>query len=453
MSELHSLSPWDGKPVWSGVADEHLPQVVEQAAAVWAAGLPTPARIRDLLLRLSAGFIAEKKSAVDLLIREAGKTEADAVAEADLLVRKIELTLGAGLSRTPLAADPTRFPADWHGPSTLWRPRGVALCVGPFNFPLHLLNGLVVPALAVGCPVIAKPSERCPGLGAWYRERIVEAGLGDYVQVVLGGPSTVQALASSPVIATVAAVGSRGMGVALAKLLSARPEAVLALELGGVNHALVCADADLKLALPVIADGAWRMAGQRCTATRIVHVPRSLADDVIERLRVLTTAWLPNGTPQAAMGPMIQVAERVRFQAVFRSSEPGSHLLAGNSSGVGAFADPILLRCTNDIGRGSARYHAEHFGPYLILDVYDDEEQAVTRMRANQLRLSAAVWTRDVERFKQLAPRLPYGLVNWNSSTAGARSDQPFGGCGLSGNGRPAAIAAGAIFADETVIA
>lgn len=450
--ELRSVSPWDGTPVWSGPADDHLPHIIEQAAAVWAAGLPPPQRMRELLLCLSASFAAEKNSAVELLIREAGKTEADAVAEANLLVRKIELSLGLGLERTPLVADPSRFPADWTGPSALWRPRGVALCVGPFNFPLHLLNGLVVPALAVGCPVIAKPSERCPGLGMWYRERIRAAGLERYVQVVLGGPSTVQTLAASPVIATVAAVGSRSMGLALASLLAARPEVVLALELGGVNHALLCADADLAVALPVLVDGAWRMAGQRCTATRIVHVPRSCVDEVIERLRGLKTAWLPNGTPQAAMGPMIQVAERERFQAAFRSAESGPQVVAGGVSGVGAFADPLLLLCTTDTERGSARYRAEHFGPYLILDVYDDEQQAVNRMRANQLRLSAAVWTREVQHFTQLAQRLPYGLVTWNSSTAGARSDQPFGGCGWSGNGRPAALAAGAIFADETVV-
>lgn len=451
MKELRSVSPWDGSPVWSGPADDQLPPVLKCAAAAWAEGLPGPERIRELLLRLAAAFAAHRASAIDLLIREAGKTTADAAAEVDLLSRKIELSLGTGLARTPLAADPANLPSGWTGPSSLWRPRGVALCVGPFNFPLHLLNGLVVPALALGCPVIAKPSERCPALGAWYRERIREAGLDRYVQVVLGGPATVQMLATSPVVATVAAVGSRGMGLALAQLLAPRPEAVLALELGGVNHVLLCADADLATALPVLADGAWRMAGQRCTATRIVHVPRALAEAVISGLRAARGAWLSDGTPQAALGPLISVAERERFHVAFSAAEPGWQLLAGTPAGSGAFAEPLLLR-VEDVGHGSSRYHAEHFGPYLIIDVYDDEEQAITRMQTNQHRLSAAVWTRDAERFRRLAPRLPYGLVNWNKSTAGARSDQPFGGCGLSGNGRPAAIAAGAIFADETVV-
>ncbi len=451
MSLLQSISPWDGSVVWRGVAEGQVDQVLSRAADAWAAR-PSPALMHGLLRRLAERFAAERASAIELLVREAGKTSADAATEADLLVRKIDLSLGVGLARTPLVADPANMPPGWAGPSALWRPRGVALCVGPFNFPLHLLNGLVVPALAVGCPVIAKPSERCPGLGSWYRDRIREAGLEPYVQVVQGGPELIQALVTSSVVATVAAVGSRRMGLALANLLAPRPEVVLALELGGVNHALLCSDVELAHALPALADGAWRMAGQRCTATRIVHVPRAMADEVTAGLQTARRTWLADGTPQAALGPLISVAERERFQEVFRAEEPGWKCLAGSRTDEGAFAEPLLIRVDGDSARSSSRYMAEHFGPYLIMDAYDDEAEAIRRMQQNQQRLSAAIWTTDAQRFTKLAPLLPYGLVNWNNNTAGARSDQPFGGCGLSGNGRPAALAAGAIFADETVV-
>lgn len=448
---MNSISPWDGSPVWNGRSDARLVQVLARAAAAWTGVRPTPAQTRERLDRLAALITAHRSSAIDLLVREAGKVRADAEAEVDLLPRKIALTTGPGLERTPLAADHRTLPRTFSEPHIAWRPRGVALCLGPFNFPLHLLHGLVVPALAMGCPVIAKPSERCPALGIWYRDRLRDAGFGDEAQVVIGGPTAARALLRSPVVATVAAVGSRRMGLALAKQLANRPEVVLALELGGVNQALLCADADLSLAVPALADGAWRLAGQRCTATRIVHVPRARVDDVIDRLVAARRTWLPGRTPLSAMGPMISVAERERFQATFADADPGWQLLDGNVSGDGAFAEPVVMRVFES-GRASTRYTEEHFGPYLIIDVYDDESEAIARMRANPYRLSAAIWTTDKDRFRQLAPQVPYGLVGWNRNTAGARSDLPFGGLGLSGNGRPAAIAAGALFSDETVM-
>jgi succinylglutamic semialdehyde dehydrogenase len=259
VSQLRSVSPWDGSMVYDGAAED---------AVTWGE-VPALAEVHARLRTLGAVLTARRDEAVALLIREAGKVRADAEAEADLLPRKIDITLDTGLARTPLQVDATVT-----GP-VRWRPRGPALILGPFNFPLHLLHGLVVPALAMGCPVVAKPSERCPALGAWYRDRLIEAGLGAAARVVLAGPEVVPALLADPSLATVAAVGSRRMGLALTAALAARPEVVVALELGGVNPALLLDDADLAAAAPVLADGAWRMAGQRCTATRQVWVPRA----------------------------------------------------------------------------------------------------------------------------------------------------------------------------------
>ncbi len=117
-----------------------------------------------------------------------------------------------------------------------------------------------------------------------------------------------------------------------------------------------------------------------------------------------------------------------------------------------ASADPLLVVAEAPQARASACYHEEQFGPYLVLDPYDTVDEAVARMAANPYRLAASVFTANRAAFDELAARLSYGQVNWNRPTAGARSDMPFGGCGASGNGRPAALAACAIFADETVV-
>ncbi len=418
-------SPWDGHVTWSGAEEDPLPAVDAVAGAPW---WPVPER-RSALERLAAVLTARRAEAVDLLIREAGKVRRDAEAEADLLPKKIQVTLAEGWRRYPPE------PVD----GLCWRPRGLAVVLGPFNFPLHLLHGLVVPALAMGNPVVAKPSERTPALGAWYRERIREAGLEDRCRVVLGGPATAAALVADPRVATVAAVGSRPMGLALSRALAGRPEVVLALELGGIGHVLMAEDADLEAAAPVLAEGAWRMAGQRCNATRIVHVPRAQVKGLQDRLSVLRQLWMTGDTPEAAMGPLIDGDQRDRFIRGLAS-------LAQVQTRGRAAAEPVLV-----VTEGSEVLAQEHFGPLLALIPYDDQAVAVARMALNPARLSGAIWTRDPARFAALAPQLPYGCLGWNRSTSGARSDQPFGGCGIAGNGRPAAVAAGAIFADETV--
>lgn len=452
--ELISHSPWDlRQTVWRGGATD--PAGLAAAISLVADRFPSWAQDHDgrraRLSRLREILAARRTAIVELLVREAGKTDSDAQAEADLLGKKISITLDQGLARTPLTARSTA-PGE---PAVVWRPRGVAAVLGPFNFPLHLLHGLVVPALAVGCTVVAKPSERCPALGALYAGCLAEAGLADACAIVQGDAAVAQALIASPVIASVAAVGGRAMGVALAKALAARPEVVLALELGGVNHALVLDDADLSAAATALADGAWKMAGQRCTATRVVHAPEATAAALTTALSAERRRWLGDGTPAGSNGALISAAARDRFLASYTILPSGFELLAGAVSlrdAQRADVDPLLLAVRDPTARAHPLYAEEQFGPALVIDTYRDLDECVARIAANPYRLAASVFTASRERFLACAARLPYGQVNHNRPTAGARSDQPFGGLGHSGNGRPAALAACQIFADETVI-
>lgn len=447
---LTSRSPWNGEAVWTGMTADG----AACAAAVIAAAQAFAVWSRDhdgrraALERLAQVCASARPRIVELLIVEAGKCRTDAEAEADLLTKKIAVTLGPGLARTPLSASGSEA-------QIVWRPRGVATVLGPFNFPLHLLHGLVVPALAVGCTVVAKPSERCPALGALYATVIAEAGLDHVCRVVLGGADTARALIAQPQIATVAAVGGRATGLALTQVLVGRPEVVLALELGGVNHALVCDDADLDTATTMIAEGAWRMAGQRCTATRIVHVPRVMLDGLCDRLLRERQRWVPDGTPAGVSGTLISLDAHERQRSEWSARPTGLELIAGDSTarfGISCCADPLLLVARDPVVRSQALMTEEHFGPALVVDAYDDLDGCVARIAANPYRLAASVFTASRERFLALAVRLPYGQVNHNRPTAGARSDLPFGGLGRAGNGRPAALAAGQIFADECVV-
>ena len=451
MKYMISRSPWTGEEVGRVAFDtqDHVASAMNKLATnfnAWSGNLV----LRRASLERFAVVLREARSRiVALLIREAGKNHLDAEAEADLLPKKIAISLSAGLARTPQLLGGSLEP------QVVWRPRGVAMVLGPFNFPLHLLHGLVVPALAVGCTVIAKPSERCPALGALYGELLATAGLNAVCRVVHGGADVAQALIAHPLVTTVAAVGGRATGLALARALSSRPEVVLALELGGVNPALVLDDADLPTAVTAIADGAWRMAGQRCTATRHVHVPRHLRSLCVDLLMKERERWIPDGTPHGANGSLIDVTARERFTATYQKMPLEFTLLAGDPAlrfGDSQCVDPLLLEVGDRSARELSLYREEHFFPAIILDTYDDLDECVARVAANPYRLAAAVFTASRERFAALASRLPYGQVNHNRPTAGARSDQPFGGLGMAGNARPAALAASAIFADESVV-
>ncbi len=401
------------------------------------------------LQKLSSCLVAQREQIITLLINEAGKNRADAEAEADLLPKKIAISLDAGLARTPQAVNSAS------DPHTFWRPRGVAAILGPFNFPLHLFHGLIVPALTVGCTVVAKPSERCPLLGLYYAQLITEAGLADVCRIIIGDAEAAQTLISHPAISTVAAVGGQSMGLALSRTLAARPDVVLALELGGVNPALVLTDADIPAACVAIADGAWRMAGQRCTATRQVHVPRALLPTMLTQLTAARKIWLPDGTPTGGNSALINSAARDAMATMAANLPNGLKLIAGDPSrrlSDSTCLDPLLAVVEQPSARASNVYREEHFGPFVIVDPYDDVNECLARLSVNPYRLAASIFTEKREAFCALAATLPYGLVNHNRPTAGARSDMPFGGLGSSGNGRPAAIAAGAIFADECVI-
>jgi acyl-CoA reductase-like NAD-dependent aldehyde dehydrogenase len=392
--------------------------------------------------RLAAACTAARADGIALLVREAGKTLADAAAELDLLPRKIQVTRDALALTPPAAMDRAG------GPAVGWRPRGLALALGPFNFPLHLLHGLVVPALATGNPVIAKVSERTPGLAGWYRARLDEAGLAASVAVTACDAAEAAALLRHPRLATVALVGSRRSAAAVARSLADRPEVATAFEMGGMNPALILADADLPAAAAAIADGAFRMAGQRCTATRQCWVPRGRWRDLVDLLDRERGRWAPTGSPDGPLGPLINRVERDRARDRLAGMPAGWERRGGGCWGHAGLHPALLLA-------GDAPWpdlDEELFAPVLAIHAYDDEQAAAARLTAIPQRLAAAVWTADRERFARLAAGLPYGQVYHNRNTAGARSDLPFGGCGASGNGRPAARSAARIFADECVV-
>jgi succinylglutamic semialdehyde dehydrogenase len=330
-------------------------------------------------------------------------------------------------------------------PRATWRPRGVLAVYGPFNVPAHLPNGHIVPALATGNCVVFKPSEIAPAVGAWMAERWREAGLPDGVlSLVQGGPETGRALAEADVDG-ILFTGSYATGRALRAATLDAPQKLLALELGGSNAMLVCADADLDLAVAEAALSVAATTGQRCTCARRLFVERGVLEPFQEKLaRVLS--GLRIGAPLEEgvfMGPLASLGSHARFEAMrARAGEAGGERVLGVDPGLPPpYVGPGLVRFAS-LAQPHPYQREEMFGPEAALYGWDDLDAAIAAANDSEYGLAASVITRDRAKYERCVGRLRTGILNWNKATVGASGRLPFGGSGKSGNDRPAGVAA-----------
>jgi len=407
------------------------------ASPAWRdAGVEARARV----LRRFRDLAAERaEQGARLLAREVGKALWDARAEARLLAPKVDATLEDGLRFVaPLEAG--------SGARAEFRPRGVLAVLGPFNFPAHLPNGHLVPALATGNTVVLKPSDRAPAVGAWMAELWREAGLPeDVLQIVHGRGETGRRLALHPDVDGVLFTGSWPVGRALREATVDRPEKLLALEMGGKNAVVVLDDADLDLAAAETALSIAATTGQRCSsASRVFATPRAI-EPLAERLARLLHG-LAVGPPLAEgvfMGPLIstEAAERVARYRVLSREAGGERLVDADPGHPPPYVGAGLARFA-DAGQDHPYHREEIFGPEAGLYPVADLDEAIAATNDSDYGLVASVFTRDRALFERCAGRIRTGLLNWNRGTIGASGRLPFGGLRRSGNDRPAGILA-----------
>jgi len=395
---------------------------------------------RAAVLRRFAGLARDRSEELARLVaREVGKALWDARSEAALLAPKVEVTLGPGLGLVaPLEAAP--------GATAHAEPRGVLAVLGPFNFPAHLPNGHIVPALATGNTVVMKPSELAPAVGAWMAARWREAGLPEGVlELVQGGAATGKALALHPDVDGVLFTGSWETGRRLEEATLDQPGKLLALELGGRNGVLVLADADLDLAVWETALSLAATTGQRCSSASRIFVAEPLLGAFTDRL-VRVLSGLRSGPPLEAgtfMGPLVSQAAfeklaRARAQA---AAAGGERIACGACALPPPFVAPGLVRF-----RRAEQSHpvqrAELFGPEAALYPVADLDEGIAALDDSDYGLVASVFSRRRAAFEACRGRVRTGLLNWNRGTIGASGRLPFGGLRRSGNDRPAGVAA-----------
>jgi succinylglutamic semialdehyde dehydrogenase len=440
---LRSVSPADPRdevgafPVSdAGAVDE----AVARARRAFPAWRDAGFEARAALLRRFAALARDSEEELARLVaREMGKALWDARAEARLIASKVEVTLHEGMR---LVAEMEAGP----GARATHHPRGVLAVLGPFNFPLHLPNGHLVPALATGNTAVFKPSEQAPAAGERLVQLLRRAGLPEgVVEVVHGGRDTGRALAVHPGVDGVLFTGSWAAGRALEEAILDQPGKLLALEMGGCNPLIVLADADLELAVAEAALSVAVTTGQRCTCARRLFVDRRLIDAFAEQLaRVLEGLAVGRPLDEGVfMGPLVSLAASeglARWRALAQEAG-GERVLLARPELPPPWVGAGLVRFP-DAQQRHPYQREEIFGPEAALYPVDDLEEAIAAANDSDYGLAAAVFTRQRTAYEHCVGRVRVGCLNWNRGTVGASGKLPFGGLGRSGNDRPAGVTA-----------
>ena len=445
-AELVTVDPSSGRQTWSSNEsnEEDVARAAQAARDKFEEWALTPleeriavcTRFRDLLKEH-----AEELAAI--IAEEVGKPLWEARTEVATMANKIDISVQSYGART--GESNTRV-AD--GNAVLrHRPHGVFAVYGPYNFPGHLPNGHIVPALIAGNTVVFKPSEYAPRTAVKTVELWEKAGLPKGVlNLVNGGRNTGIALGANPLIDGVLFTGSSQTGAALHKQFGGQPGKMLALEMGG-NNPLVVWDLsdnakDVDAAVHHTVMSAFISAGQRCTcARRLVVQDNEQGRAFIERLVEVASKLQvgpSNADPQPFMGPVVSAAVAARLvQAQADMAQKGGKVLLQMRQ-----LDPnagFVTAGIVDVTDAQGIPDEEWFGPLLQVIRVKDFDSAMKVANATEFGLAAALLSPSEELWKRFAVRARAGIVNWNRPTTGAASSAPFGGVGKSGNHRPSA--------------
>lgn len=436
-----SLNPATGETVWTGSAADaaEVDRAIATARIAAEAWAGRPLAEREAIARAFAQQLtAYKESLAAAISREVGKPHWEALTEVASMSGKVEISIEAHTRRCAELKNSLGV--------TRFKPHGVVAVLGPFNFPGHLPNGHIVPALLAGNTVVFKPSEFAPAVAEQTAALWTAAGLpAGVLTLVQGGRDTGAALAAHPGIDGLFFTGSGRAGLALNELFAKTPEKVLALEMGGNNPLVIHRAADLPAAAVLTVQSAYLSAGQRCTCARRLIVPAGDEGDRFVALLAKMTRALRIGPsterPEPFMGPVISAVMAGRLleaqksllargaQAIveMRHLQPGTGLVS-----------PALL----DVTAVADRDDEEFFGPLLQLIRVSNFDAAIAEANRTAYGLAAGLISDDAALYEQFFAGVRAGIINWNQQLTGASSGAPFGGVGRSGNHRPSAYLA-----------
>ncbi|HEV7233257.1 MAG TPA: succinylglutamate-semialdehyde dehydrogenase, partial [Sphingorhabdus sp.] len=439
MSELVSFEPATSAELWRGNT-ANVDAEVATARAAWPTWAAAPLAERIERVRSFANRVrVDLESFADIIARETGKPLWEARTEVESVINKVDISVRAYADRT----SQRRVDGKVGTRNALrHKPHGVLAVLGPYNFPAHLPNGHIIPALIAGNAIVFKPSEKTPAVGEllvdYYRKAGIPEGV---VRIAQGGPETGKALSQHADIDGLLFTGSAQTGIALNRQFAHRPDKILALEMGGNNPIIVWDTRDIHSAAVLVVQSAFLSAGQRCTAARRLIVKDELYDLVVGEVKKIADRLVigePHGEPPPFMGPVIDndVCDNLveSFLALMsRGGRPIKHMA------VPLQGRPFLTPGIVDVTDMAERPDIELFGPLLQVIRVADFAAAIDEANNTRFGLSASLVGGTAQQYDEFWANSRAGIVNWNAPTNGASSSAPFGGIGLSGNHRPSA--------------
>jgi len=440
--DFSSINPSNGEVVWQGKTAT-AEQVADAIKAARSAQLGWADMTLEERIVILENFAAELKEHSEefatIIARETGKPLWETRTEVGAMTGKIAISIRAYNERTGTTENPMP------GAKAFIRhkPHGVVAVFGPYNFPGHLPNGHIVPAILAGNTVVFKPSELTPHVAEFTLKLWLKAGLpAGVINLVQGEVDTGIALASHQDIDGLFFTGSSNTGHLLHKQFAGHPGKILALEMGGNNPLIVKDVADVSAAVHDIIQSGFITSGQRCTCSRRLFIENSANGDAILEKLIASTKNIKVADSfsedQPFMGAMISekaalgmvAAQQQLLYMGATSLVELKHLEPGTG-----FVSPGII----DVTAVKDMPDEEHFGPLIKVYRYTDFDSAINEANNTSFGLSAGLLSDDSDDYQHFLKRIRAGIVNWNRPITGASSAAPFGGIGASGNHRASA--------------
>jgi succinylglutamic semialdehyde dehydrogenase len=438
---LESINPAYGNVLWQGTcATQQEISAASHAArqALFSWSILDFEHRANCIQKFAAQVEKNREQLAYLIALETGKPLWEAHTEVNSVIGKINISIKAYLERT---SEKTTKTAD-ADQCLRFKAHGVVVVLGAFNFPAHLSNGHIVPALLAGNTVLYKPSEHTPAVAEFimqcWHDSEVPAGV---INCLQGDVTCGNALLSQD-IQGVFFTGSYATGLRIHQQFCDRPEVILALEMGGNNPLVIDEVSDLNAAVYQSLLSTLLTAGQRCTCARRVIIPNSHQGDEFLKRFIKVCQSVKTGPfdlqPEPFMGPVISYSQALKHL----SSQKELIAFGGES-----LLDMTLLAENTGLlspGIIEMSHHQnppdkEIFAPLVQIYRYNHFDQAIDLANQTRYGLAAALFSDNAQHYHWFYQKVRSGLINWNKPTTGAASNLPFGGVGLSGNHRPSA--------------
>ncbi len=442
--EVTSLDPARNQVIWQGntATAEQVNEAISSARVafeIWS-NMSFDERV-NIVTKFAEQLTDNKEILANTIALETGKPLWETLGEVGAMVGKINISLNAYKERTGTVEN------SMPGAKAYIRhkPHGVVAVFGPYNFPGHLPNGHIVPALIAGNTIVFKPSELTPKVAEEVIKLWQSAGLPNgVINLVQGEIETGKALASNKQIDGLFFTGSSTTGHLLHEQFGGQPGKILALEMGGNNPLIVKDISDINAVVHDIVQSAFVTTGQRCTCARRLFIEQGEQGDAIVAKLIEVTKNLTIGyyddKEQPFMGSMISEKAALGLvkaqQALLELGATSLVTLKHLEVGTGFISAGIV-----DVTKISANVpDEEYFGPLLKVYRYTDFDAAIDEGNNTGFGLSAGLLSDSEDLYNHFFRRIRAGIVNWNKPITGASSAAPFGGIGASGNHRASAF-------------